>query len=133
MTKKIRTLDDGTRVIYASVKWDNVNGKLVYKKALKISGLERGEKIPFSFVGDLAVGFSFSVQNTFAIYFNGFILKEVLKQESDFKGFDADTEYSPSVEVEAESQANIQDEIEEVKKETEKESFVSKVKNKKFW
>lgn len=113
LTKKVSQLDNGVQAIYASVKWVKANGKLTLSKALPVSGISG--KFPFSFIGDIRIGIVYSIQHTFSIYLNGVIVHEVLKQESDFVGFSADSEFNPSVEVSEEAEQEIENAFESEK------------------
>ena len=132
-TKKITVDKDGREIFYANVIWKPVNGILKPRSPLDIAGLAQGQPIPFSFVADVKLGFTFSPQYTFPCYLNGFKLKQVLIEKSE-GGVSFGDEYSQSVEIdENENYENVEKEVEKFKEENQKEeSLVDKIKLKFF-
>lgn len=137
LTEKVKVLEDGKEIFYASMKWIKKGNTVVPSKPLPVEGVEEGENFPYSFTGKIQVGFSFSDKFTFPCYLNGVIVEKVLIQESTFAGFTAKSSFNPTVEIkEEETGETIQDEIEAVKREekAEKETggVVGKIKRKFF-
>ena len=124
--KKISTLEDGKEVIYASVKWVKNGSGLSLSKPLPVEGVEG--KFPFQFSGKIAIGISYSLQHTFAIYLNGVIVENVIKQESEFSGFTASGTYNPT--LAAPISQSVEEEIREYMEEEKQEEKKSKLK---FW
>ena len=132
-TKKITVDKDGREIFYANVIWKPINGVLKPRNPLDISGLAQGQPIPFSFVADVKLGFTFSPQYTFPCYLNGFKLKQVLIEKSE-GGVSFGDEYSQSVTIdETDEQETVEKEVEKFKEENQKEeSLVDKLKLKFF-
>ena len=130
LEKKIKTLEDGTEVLYASVQWQEVDGTLKLKKALPIEGLESGKLFPFSFIGHVRVGFVFSIQKTFSCYLNQVAIEEVLKQESEYSGLKTSSEYNPTLSV-SQSSSSIPESVEEPQQQPKAEN--SEKKKFSFW
>ena len=131
-TKKITVDKDGREIFYANVIWKPVNGILKPRNPLDISGLAQGQEIPFSFVADVKLGFTFSPQYTFPCYLNGFKIKQVLIEKSE-GGVSFGDEYSQSVTIDETESENVEKEVEKFKEENQKEeSLVDKIKLKFF-
>ena len=132
-TKKITVDKDGREIFYANVIWKPINGVLKPRNPLDISGLAQGQPIPFSFVADVKLGFTFSPQYTFPCYLNGFKIKQVLIEKSE-GGVSFGDEYSQSVTIdETDEQETVEKEVEKFKEENQKEeSLVDKIKLKFF-
>ena len=132
-TKKITVDKVGREIFYANVIWKPVNGILKPRSPLDIAGLAQGQPIPFSFVADVKLGFTFSPQYTFPCYLNGFKIKQVLIEKSE-GGVSFGDEYSQSVTIdETDEQETVEKEVEKFKEENQKEeSLVDKIKLKFF-
>ena len=132
-TKKITVDKVGREIFYANVIWKPVNGVLKPRSPLDISGLAQGQEIPFSFIADVKLGFTFSPQYTFPCYLNGFKLKQVLIEKSE-GGVSFGDEYNQSVTIdETDEQETVEKEVEKFKEENQKEeSLVDKIKLKFF-
>ena len=131
-TKKITVDKDGREIFYANVIWKPVNGILKPRSPLDIAGLAQGQPIPFSFIADVKLGFTFSPQYTFPCYLNGFKLKQVLIEKSE-GGVSFGDEYSQSVTIDETESENVEKEVEKFKEENQKEeSLVDKIKLKFF-
>lgn len=132
-TKKITVDKDGREIFYANVIWKPVNGILKPRSPLDTAGLAQGQPIPFSFIADVKLGFTFSPQYTFPCYLNGFKLKQVLIEKSE-GGVSFGDEYSQSVTIdETDEQETVEKEVEKFKEENQKEeSLVDKIKLKFF-
>ena len=131
-TKKITVDKDGREIFYANVIWKPVNGILKPRSPLDIAGLAQGQPIPFSFVADVKLGFTFSPQYTFPCYLNGFKIKQVLIEKSE-GGVSFGDEYSQSVTIDETESENVEKEVEKFKEENQKEeSLVDKIKLKFF-
>ena len=132
-TKKITVDKDGREIFYANVIWKPINGVLKPRNPFDISGLAQGQPIPFSFVADVKLGFTFSPQYTFPCYLNGFKIKQVLIEKSE-GGVSFGDEYSQSVTIdETDEQETVEKEVEKFKEENQKEeSLVDKIKLKFF-
>ena len=132
-TKKITVDKDGREIFYANVIWKPVNGILKPRNPLDIAGLAQGQPIPFSFIADVKLGFTFSPQYTFPCYLNGFKIKQVLIEKSE-GGVSFGDEYNQSVTIdETDEQETVEKEVEKFKEENQKEeSLVDKIKLKFF-
>lgn len=131
-TKKITVDKDGREIFYANVIWKPVNGILKPRSPLDIAGLAQGQPIPFSFIADVKLGFTFSPQYTFPCYLNGFKIKQVLIEKSE-GGVSFGDEYSQSVAIDETESENVEKEVEKFKEENQKEeSLVDKIKLKFF-
>ena len=131
-TKKITVDKDGREIFYANVIWKPVNGILKPRSPLDIAGLAQGQPIPFSFIADVKLGFTFSPQYTFPCYLNGFKIKQVLIEKSE-GGVSFGDEYSQSVTIDETESENVEKEVEKFKEENQKEeSLVDKIKLKFF-
>lgn len=137
LEKKVRVLESGKEMFYANVKFQ-VNpqtGELRPSKPLPVSGLKT-EKFPFAFKGDVSLGFAFSQKFTFACYLNGVVIKEVVKQESDFSGLQTDSFFNPSIQVElsngSDRNADEDEHNQGQSNEKEPETFLGKAKRKFF-
>lgn len=131
-TKKITVDKDGREIFYANVIWKPVNGILKPRSPLDIAGLAQGQPIPFSFIADVKLGFTFSPQYTFPCYLNGFKLKQVLIEKSE-GGVSFGDEYNQSVMIDETESENVEKEVEKFKEENQKEeSLVDKIKLKFF-
>ena len=132
-TKKITVDKDGREIFYANVIWKPVNGILKPRSPLDIAGLAQGQPIPFSFIADVKLGFTFSPQYTFPCYLNGFKIKQVLIEKSE-GGVSFGDEYSQSVTIdETDEQETVEQEVKAYKEESQKEeSLVDKLKLKFF-
>ena len=134
-TKKITVDKDGREIFYANVIWKPVNGILKPRSPLDIAGLAQGQPIPFSFIADVKLGFTFSPQYTFPCYLNGFKIKQVLIEKSE-GGVSFGDEYSQSVEIdenenyENENSNNVR--LAEIEKAEKEESVLNKIKLKFF-
>ena len=131
-TKKITVDKDGREIFYANVIWKPVNGILKPRSPLDIAGLAQGQPIPFSFIADVKLGFTFSPQYTFPCYLNGFKIKQVLIEKSE-GGVSFGDEYSQSVTIDETESENVEQEVKAYKEESQKEeSLVDKIKLKFF-
>lgn len=131
-TKKITVDKDGREIFYANVIWKPVNGILKPRSPLDIAGLAQGQPIPFSFIADVKLGFTFSPQYTFPCYLNGFKIKQVLIEKSE-GGVSFGDEYSQSVTIDETESENVEQEVKAYKEENQKEeSLVDKIKLKFF-
>ena len=131
-TKKITVDKDGREIFYANVIWKPINGILKPRSPLDIAGLAQGQPIPFSFIADVKLGFTFSPQYTFPCYLNGFKIKQVLIEKSE-GGVSFGDEYSQSVTIDETESENVEKEVEKFKEENQKEeSLVDKIKLKFF-
>ena len=131
-TKKITVDKDGREIFYANVIWKPVNGIFKPRSPLDIAGLAQGQPIPFSFIADVKLGFTFSPQYTFPCYLNGFKIKQVLIEKSE-GGVSFGDEYSQSVTIDETESENVEKEVEKFKEENQKEeSLVDKIKLKFF-
>ena len=132
LSEKVKTLEDGREIFYASIKWIKTAKGLTYAKDLPREGLEDNEPFPYSFTGKLQIGFSFSDKFTFPCYLNGVVVEKVLIQESSFSGFTASGSYKPTVQIdEQEETETVEEEVRKFEAENPKEegeSFVGKVK-----
>lgn len=134
-TKKITVDKDGREIFYANVIWKPVNGILKPRSPLDIAGLAQGQPIPFSFIADVKLGFTFSPQYTFPCYLNGFKIKQVLIEKSE-GGVSFGDEYNQSVEIdenenyENENSNNVR--LAEIEKAEKEESVLNKIKLKFF-
>ena len=131
-TKKITTDKEGSEIFYANVIWKPVNGILKPRNPLDISGLAQGQEIPFSFVADVKLGFTFSPQYTFPCYLNGFKIKQVLIEKPE-SGVSFGSDYSQEIPIEENEQETVEQEVKAYKEENQKEeSLVDKIKLKFF-
>lgn len=134
ITKKVDLTKEETprETFYANWHWKKNGNVLRPAKALDVTGIREGEKFPFSFFGDVQLGFVFSGKFTFSCYLNGVVVKKVISQESSFTGFKAEGTFSPTVEIdEQEESETVEEEVRKFKAENPKgegESFVGKVK-----
>ena len=135
LSEKVKVLEDGREIFYASMKWVKAGNTVKPQKPLPSEGIEETGIFPYSFTGKIQVGFSFSDKFTFPCYLNGVIVEKVLQMENSFSGFSAKGSFSPSVTIQEEGeQETIEDEVERFKEESQKgETVLDKVKKRKFW
>lgn len=135
LSEKVKVLEDGREIFYASMKWVKVGNTVKPQKPLPSEGIEETGIFPYSFTGKIQVGFSFSDKFTFPCYLNGVIVEKVLQMENSFSGFSAKGSFSPSVTIQEEGeQETIEDEVKAYKEENQKgETVLDKVKKRKFW
>ena len=136
LSEKVKVLEDGREIFYASMKWVKAGNTVKPQKPLPSEGIEETGIFPYSFTGKIQVGFSFSDKYTFPCYLNGVIVEKVIQMENSFSGFSAKGSFSPSVTIQEDNeQETIEDEVERFKEESQKEegeSLVNKVKRKFF-
>ena len=133
LSEKVKVLEDGREIFYASMKWVKVGNTVKPQKPLPSEGIEETGIFPYSFTGKIQVGFSFSDKFTFPCYLNGVIVEKVIQMENSFSGFSAKGSFSPSVTIQDDEQESVEQEVEKFKEENQKEeSLVDKIKLKFF-